>query len=141
MMSGQCCGRDIRAESGTLLDQKGVPIAEQDRDARTWGMLCHLSALVGLTGIPLLHILGPLIVWQIKKNDYPFVDDQGKEALNFQLTMTIYGLIAGILIMVFIGLILLGVLIVVNVILVAIAASTAYRGEPYRYPFTIRFIK
>lgn len=140
-MSGEGYGSDIRAGSGILLDRSKMPIVEQDRDARTWGMLCHLSALVGLTGIPLLHILGPLIVWQLKKNEYSFVDEQGKEALNFQITMTIYGIIAGILVIVFIGLVLLGILIIVNVILVAIAASTAYKGESYHYPFTIRFFR
>jgi len=72
---------------------------------------------------------------------YPFVDDQGKESLNFQISMAIYGIISGILCLVLIGFVLLIVLLVANVILIIIATVRASKGEVYRYPFTIRFIK
>jgi len=107
----------------------------------TWGMLCHLTALVGFLGVPLGNILGPLIVWLIKKDQYSFVDSQGKESLNFQISMTIYGVIAGFLTIILIGWALLAVLVVVNIILVIIASLRANSGRPYRYPITIRFIK
>ncbi|MEW6113824.1 MAG: DUF4870 domain-containing protein, partial [Thermodesulfobacteriota bacterium] len=60
------------------------------KQATNWGMLCHLSALLGLVLISFGHILGPLVVWLFKKNDDPFIDEQGKESLNFQISMTIY---------------------------------------------------
>ena len=107
----------------------------------TWGMLCHLAALVMLLGVPLGNILGPLIVWLIKKDQYSFVDSQGKESLNFQISMTIYGVIAGFLTIILIGWALLAILVVVNIILVIIASIRANSGRPYRYPITIRFIK
>jgi len=52
---------------------------------RNWGMLCHLMAFAGLLGIPFGHLLGPLIIWLLKKNDHPYIDAQGKASLNFQI--------------------------------------------------------
>jgi len=112
-----------------------------EKQARIWGMLCHLTALVGITGLPFGHILGPLIVWLLKKNAYPFVNEQGKESLNFQLSMTIYAFVAVLLIYVKIGLILIFVLVIINLILVIIASVKAFNGETYLYPFKIRLIK
>ena len=68
---------------------------EENKDARTWATLCHLSALLVLLGLPLGNVFGPLVAWLIKRNEHPFVDDQGKEALNFQISMTVYGIVAG----------------------------------------------
>lgn len=76
---------------------------EENRDARTWATLSHLSALLVLLGVPLGNVLGPMVVWLIKRNEFPFVDDQGKEALNFQLSMTLYWVLAGILIFFSVG--------------------------------------
>jgi len=130
-----------KASTGTLYDQDGSPLMEYNKDAKTWGMFCHLSALLGLTGIPLLHILGPLAVWMLKKKDFTFVDDQGKEALNFQITMTLLGVVAGVLTWIFIGWVLLAALVVANFVLVILAAVSANKGVAYRYPFTLRLIK
>ena len=63
-------------------------------------MLCHLTALLGIIGIPFGNIVGPLIIWLLKKNVYPFVNEQGKESLNFQISMTIYALAAALLILI-----------------------------------------
>lgn len=106
-----------------------------------WAMICHLSALAGLIGIPFGNILGPLIIWLIKKDEMPSIDAHGREALNFQLSMTIYGVIAGVLVLVFIGVLLLAVLVVVNLVFVIIAGIKANEGELYRYPMTIQFFK
>jgi uncharacterized Tic20 family protein len=100
-----------------------------------------LSALLGLVLISFGHILGPLVVWLLKKNDDPFIDEQGKESLNFQISMTIYVIIAAILCVILIGFVLLGILIIADVVLVVIASVKASNGESYRYPFTIRLIK
>ncbi len=125
----------------TLLDKTGAPLVEYDKDARTLGMVCHLSALVGLLGLPLLNMIGPLAVWLWRKDLYAFVDDQGKEALNFQISVTLYSIVAGILTLILIGWVLLGLIWVANLILILIAASSANRGEAYRYPFNLRLIK
>lgn len=110
------------------------------KDARNWGMICHLSALAGYL-IPFGNILGPLIVWAIKKDDDPFIDDQGKEALNFQLTMTILFIIAFLLMFVIIGIPLFAALAVFVLIMIIIASIKANDGIYYRYPMTIRFFK
>lgn len=112
-----------------------------EKKVHIWGMLCHLTAFLGITGIPFAHIFGPLVVWLLKKNTHPFVNEQGKESLNFQLSMTIYALVAAILIYIKIGLILLFVLAITNAILVIIASIKAGSGETFHYPFKIRLIK
>jgi uncharacterized Tic20 family protein len=111
------------------------------RDDRTWAMIAHLSALAGYTIVPLGNIIAPLIIWLVKKDQSWFVDDQAKEALNFQISMTIYAIISGILVIVLIGIALLIILYVVGVILIIIATIKANDGYQYRYPLTIRLIK
>jgi uncharacterized protein len=115
--------------------------AKDNKQSRIWGMLCHLTALLGIIGIPFGNIVGPLIIWLLKKNVHPFVDEQGKESLNFQLTMTIYALVAALLIYLKIGMFLLLIVAGINFILVVIASLQAFKGETYRYPFKISFIK
>jgi uncharacterized Tic20 family protein len=109
------------------------------RQERTWGMFCHLSALAAFV-FPLGNIFGPLIIWLVKKDESPFVDDQGKESLNFQISFTIYCIFAAILAVIFIGIILLIALGIAFLILVILAAIKANEGEEFRYPFTIRLI-
>lgn len=113
---------------------------ETDSDAKTWGMLCHLGALAGYV-IPFGNIVGPLIAWQIKKDTSEFVDYHGKEALNFQITVTIAMFVSILLILVIIGIFLLIAIPIIDLVLVIIAAVKASNGELYRYPLTIRFIK
>ena len=110
------------------------------KDERMWGMFCHLIAFSGYL-IPFGSVLGPLIIWLIKKDEMPFVDDQGKESLNFQLTMLIAVIVSVILIFVVIGFLLLGILIIYQIVVVIMAAIKANDGVRYRYPYTIRFIK
>ena len=111
------------------------------KDAQMWGMFCHLAALAGFIGVPLGHIIGPLVIWLIKKDDYVMVDEQGKESVNFQISMTIYSVVAGILIFVIVGIFLLIALAIMNFILVIMASIKTSNGESFRYPFTIRFLK
>ena len=112
-----------------------------EKQAQIWGILCHLSALVAMTGLPLGHIIGPLVVWLIKRKSHPFIYEQGKESLNFQLSMTLYTLIAAPLIYIKVGIVLIFILVVINFVLVIIASLRAYQGEIFRYPLKIRFIK
>lgn len=115
--------------------------AALSREVRKWAMLCHLSALVGLLGNGIGYLLGPLVVWLMKKEDHPFVDEQGKEAVNFQLTMFLAALVSGVLILVLIGIVLLIVIGILMTVMPIIGALKANDGVPYRYPLTIRFIK
>jgi uncharacterized Tic20 family protein len=111
-----------------------------EKDAKLWGMLCHLAALAGFI-IPLGTVIGPLIIWLIKKNDSPFVDDQGKESLNFQITVLIAAVVSVILMIILIGFFLLIAVGLTDLIFIIIASVKANNGEQYRYPFAIRFIK
>jgi len=104
-------------------------------------MFCHLAALAAFIGIPFANILGPLIIWLVKRNEYPLVDQQGKEALNFQISMTIYSVVAFALSFVIIGIPLLIALLILNLVMIIIAAVKTSKGEPHRYPITIRLIK
>src|ERR1043166_4720319 len=83
---------------------------------RTWNILCHASALLGVFFHFPGHILGPLIVWLAKRGDSPEIDAHGKESLNFQISMLIYNVIAGVLCLVLIGFLVLPILWVLNAI-------------------------
>lgn len=107
---------------------------------RTWATFCHLSAFSGYF-FPLANIIAPLILWLIKKDEMPLVNDQGRESLNFQISMTIYYLLSAILIVALVGFVLLVGLGVFNLIVVIIASVKANKGEKYRYPLCIRFVK
>jgi len=123
------------------MNAKKISKKNDDKSERNWALTCHLTAFGGLLGIPFGNILGPLIVWLIKKNEMPLVDKEGKESLNFQISMTIYSLVALVLCFVFIGLLLIFPLILANIVLVVIASIKISNNESYEYPFTIRFIK
>lgn len=116
-------------------------IEEIPRDARRWAMICHLSALSGILGNGIGFLVGPLLVWLLKKEDHPFIDRQGKEAVNFQITMFIVLFISIILCLVLIGFLFLIVIGFIMVIFPIIAAVRANDGYEYRYPISIRFIK
>jgi len=112
------------------------PSAEE----RQWALFAHLSALIGFI-IPFGSIIGPLIIWQIKKNEMPFVDDQGREALNFQITMAIAVLVCIVLMVVLIGFLLIWIVGLLDLLFIIIAALAANNGQAYRYPFTLRLVK
>ena len=125
---------------------------ELSSDERHWAMathLCGLAWLVGGTGLiffpfgglVLLTILGPLIIWRTKGQSMPFVAEQAKESLNFQITVFLLGLVFALLALVLIGFLFLWLLGVVNLVLVVIAAIQVSSGKPYRYPFCLRLVK
>lgn len=149
------------------------------QQVRVWAMLCHLSALLAwillfaliVSGMPLflpLNILAPLTIWQLRKIKYPWVDFQGRESLNFQLSLTFYMIVFiiisllivltsfGIAIisngiinqvstvlnsLLFIWISLITTLFLLQLFLVTFAATKAYNGEHYRYPFTLRVLR
>jgi uncharacterized protein len=114
------------------------PVAGSSEE-RTWAMAAHLSAFVGHF-IPFGHIFGPMVVWILKKDQFPLVNDQGKEAMNAQISFTLYFFIAGLLCFVLIGFPLLVALWVWDIVVVILAAIKANEGQPYRYPYILRFI-
>ena len=105
-----------------------------DSDSKTMGMLCHLLSIF-------TSFIGPLIIWLVKKDTSPFVDDQGKESLNFQLTILIGYLIGGATSCLFIGLLILPAVWILALVFAIIATMKANNGEAYRYPFALRLIK
>ncbi|HEY9295799.1 MAG TPA: DUF4870 domain-containing protein [Phormidium sp.] len=150
--------------------------SDETQEIRNWGMWAHLSSLAWIPlmfigfSFPVLNIIGPLIVWFYKRKDHEFIDEQGKESLNFQLSFTLYNFIISLILVlvgVIIGLTLLTaptqpdatqtggsalglvgfsfllaiILAIANLILVTMAARKAKKGDFYRYPLTIRFLK
>lgn len=103
-------------------------------DERSWAMGCHLIALVA-------NFMGPLIFWLVKRESSPFIDEQGKEALNFQLSIMLYTVISYVAIFFIIGVFLLPAVLIFDLVCVIIAATKAYSGIHFRYPACIRFIK
>ena len=115
--------------------QSSAPVPE-----RQWGMFAHLSAFSACVGIPFGNIVGPLIMFLIKKDEYPFGADQAKEALNFNISCTLYGLICIALCFVIIGFVLLPILGILWLVATIIAAVRSNEGVSYRYPLCIRFV-
>lgn len=118
-----------------------------ESQARTWNMLCHLSALAGLI-IPFGNILGPLVVWQIKKREIPSVEVHGKAAMNFQITALIAMLVGGaaafVLSFVCVGFLLIPVVIAIALcalVFPIIAGIKANDGRDYQYPYSLKLIK
>ena len=127
------CGAPLAAGAGPVL-------ATSAQSEKTAAMLCHLTALAGVV-IPLGNILGPRIVWLVKRDESPLVDREGKESLNFQISMSIYAIISAFFILIFIGFPMLVIVGLVDLILTIVAAVKISNGETYAYPFTMRFLR
>ena len=128
-------------ETSSPLPQPAPVNVSAIANARTWAAFIHASALLGVFIHFPGHLLGPLILWLIKRDDSPELDAHGKEAVNFQISMLIYNAIAAVFCLVLVGFIFLAILWILNAILVIIAAIQASDGKFYRYPMTIRFIQ
>lgn len=115
-----------------------LPVITTDADERMWALFCHLSTLV--TWFPLANVILPLIIWMVKKDSSALVNDQGKEALNFQITMMIGYALCFPLMLILIGFPAAAALLVYHVIFSIVAAIKSYEGRAYRYPFAIRLI-
>jgi uncharacterized protein len=119
------------AASGTALTE----------NERTWGMLAHLSALVGVV-VPLFGcLLGPLVVWIGRRDQSSFVEGQAREALNFNISVFLAAIVCSLLMLVFIGFILGAALFIAWLVMTLIAAIKASEGIAYRYPFSLRLVK
>jgi uncharacterized Tic20 family protein len=114
--------------------------AAPTENERTWGMLAHLSALVGLV-IPLIgNVLGPLVVSIARSDQSVFVAAHAKEALNFNISVTLAALLCTLLMLVFVGFLLGSALFIAWLVMTLIAAIKASEGATYRYPFSLRLV-
>ena len=124
-------------------DQKvptpGTDVISTDKEGNMWAMFCHISAIVGFV-IPFGNIVAPLVLWALKKDEFEIVNVHGKEAINFQISITIYVLISVLLIFVIIGIPLLIALGIFELIAIIIAAVKANEGKLFRYPLAIQFL-
>ncbi len=117
------------------------PVPTPDQKARQWAMFCHFAGFFWFL-LPMVgNVLGPLIVWQIKKDLDPFVDQQGKEAVNFQITVSLAFLVCGVLAWILIGFPLMLLIGIGALVLTIIAGIKANEGQAYRYPFCLRLLK
>ena len=110
-----------------------------DPNEKQWGMFAHLAGLATFI-IPFGHIVGPLIIYLVKKDEFEFVADQGKEVLNFQITWSLIFIVSAILIFVGIGILMLIGFGIAWLVLVIVGTVAANNGQYYRYPFTIKFL-
>ena len=115
-------------------------------EPNTWAMLCHLSGLLGYLGNFVGSMVGPLVVWLIKKDELALVDQHGKEALNFNISVGIYFLILIAATVLTLGVAfvltvpLMIALTIFHVVCVIVATLKASRGEAYRYPMCMRIV-
>lgn len=141
---GEVAGQAESAISPPLPTEEVTPVqppppgSVPSADSRNWAVAAHLSSLVMLLGIP--SLIGPLVVWLIKKDQDPFVADQAKEALNFNISVFLYAVVSTILALVLVGLVLLVMVGIGWVVLTILAAVEASKGNAYRYPFTLRLV-
>lgn len=112
----------------------------QTQDDRTWGLLAHLLALAGYA-VGFGHIIAPLVIYLVKKDTSPYVAQEAKESLNFQITMTIGWVVGAILLVVLVGIVVLIIVGLCALIFPIIGAIKANEGSGYRYPFAIRLVK
>ncbi|MHC4082924.1 MAG: DUF4870 domain-containing protein [Planctomycetota bacterium] len=115
------------------MTEPDLPGDEPSGEERNFAVIAHLLGII-------ISFLGPLIIWLIKKDDSTYVDDQAREALNFQITVFIAEAVCGFLTMIVIGCVLLPIVLIANFILCIVAAVAASQGRWYRYPMTFRLI-
>jgi uncharacterized Tic20 family protein len=107
---------------------------------RNWAVFCHLGGFAGLVLPGLGQVIAPLVLWLVRRHQSPFVDHHGREALNFQISMTLYAVVAAALMWLLIGFLLILVVLGVQFVFMVIASVAASQGERYRYPLTLRLI-
>jgi uncharacterized Tic20 family protein len=109
------------------------------KEERSWGILLHLSGLTGMV-FPFGNLIAPLVLWLIRKDQSTFLDDQGREVLNFQISFSIYIIISAVLIFLLIGFVILPLVLIAGVVLMIIAAIRVNEGTWYRYPLIFRVL-
>jgi uncharacterized Tic20 family protein len=110
------------------------------QEERNWALGAHLSGLLG-KAVVVGSVIGPLVIWLVKKEESEYIAEQALEALNFQITIAILSLICAVLTLCVVGVFLFFPILVADLVLTIMAAVAASRGEPYRYPFSLRLIR
>jgi uncharacterized Tic20 family protein len=110
----------------------------ESKSAVNWGMICHVAGLTTYMGLP---VLGSLFVWLAKRKSDPVANVEGREAVNFNISFTLYAFVAGMLCWILVGFLFLGLVSAIHVSLILWAVLKANKGEHVHYPFTLRFIK
>ena len=130
------CGANL-AQGGA---NQGTGAGAVDQAVRNTAVAAHLSTFAGLV-VPFGSVIGPLAVWLTRRDRDPFIDQAGREALNFGISIAIYGVVAlvGALMLVGIPVLIAGV--VAWVVLASLAAVKASQGQAYRYPLTMRLVR
>jgi uncharacterized protein len=130
------CGANL-APGGTT---QATGAGAMDQPVRTTAAAAHLSTFAGLL-VPLGSVIGPLAVWLTRRHQDPFIDQAGREALNFGISIAIYGALLLVAALMLVGVPLLMAGVVAWVVLASLAAVKASEGEAYRYPLTLRLVR
>jgi uncharacterized Tic20 family protein len=129
------CGATLAAGANLV-----TPAGAVDQAVRNTAVAAHLSSFVGLV-VPFGSVIGPLAVWLTRRDRDPFIDHAGREALNFGISIAIYGLVALVAALMLVGIPLLMVGVIAWVVLASLAAAKVSQGQAYRYPLTMRLIR
>ena len=116
------------------MENSALPPPLASQDDKTLGMVMHILCLVGFP------IIGPLIIWLMKKDQSPYLDAQGRELLNFQISYFIYAMISAVLIAVLIGIVLIFAVGIASLVFTIIGLVKAADGKVYRFPLCIRML-
>ena len=119
---------------------KGTEIGPVDQAVRNTAVAAHLSTFAGLV-VPFGSVIGPLAVWLTRRDRDPFIDQAGREALNFGISIAVYGSVLLVAALMLVGIPLLIMGVVAWVVLASLAAVKASQGQTYRYPLTMRFVR
>lgn len=114
---------------------------QNEQQARQWAMFLHLSQLAGFFAIPIVGLIAPVIIWQLKKEEYPMLDEHGKAVVNWIISEFIYGAICSVLMFVVIGFPMIIILAILGIVFPIIGGIKANNGELWHYPMTITIIK
>jgi uncharacterized protein len=129
------CGATLAAGANLV-----TPAGAVDQAVRNTAVAAHLSSFVGLV-VPFGSVIGPLAVWLTRRDRDPFIDDAGREALNFGISIAIYGSLLLVATLMLVGIPLLIVGVIAWVVLASLAAAKVSQGQAYRYPLTMRLIR
>jgi uncharacterized Tic20 family protein len=130
------CGANLAA-GGT---NQAAGAGAVDQAVRNAAVAAHLSTFAGLV-VPFGSVIGPLAVWLTRRDRDPFIDEAGREALNFGISIAVYGAVVLVAALMLVGIPLLIAGVIAWVVLASLAAVKASQGQAYRYPLTMRFVR
>ena len=130
------CGANLTGGGGNQTTETGAV----NQEIRNTAVAAHLSTFAGLM-VPFGSVIGPLAVWLTRRDRDPFIDQAGREALNFGISIAIYGSVLLVAALMLVGIPLLIAGVIAWVVLASLAAAKASQGQPYRYPLTMRLVR